>query len=175
MDLNKRFEQFMEDYGGTPNVGPPSPGYTAIDDVDANVQDLGNAEWIDKLNYYLSQLSNQPYINPYGVLQQLRMKLNMIGLDFERPLFVGDSGEVDSKLSMGAGRNGYLDLHKGTIGHDDGISNRVPGGLKIHFSFAKANGRYSINAKIVAGKVDNGDDHESPAFPVNPVGPTKVG
>jgi hypothetical protein len=167
MTLRKKFELFLatEDYGGRPSVGPPATGYQAIDDVDRTAWNFNNPEFLDGLNFYLSQLQGHLYINPYGILQQLRGKLQLVGLDFDKPLFVGEKGTVDVEVRGWGGRSGYLD-NKGTIGNDDGISHIVPEGLKLVFVFSKTQGRYALSATIEKGHAKNGREyHSNASFP----------
>lgn len=177
MTFNEKFKKFLatEDYGGHPVQSPPATGYQSIDGPERGAFNFANPEYLDGLNFYLHQLSKSPYLNPYGILQQVRGKLNLIGLDFDKPLFVGDKGVVAMPLKGWGGRTGYLD-NKGTIGTDDGISHILPGGLKIVFTFEKTNGQYYLSVKAEKGQVDgDGPIYDShPSFPHDTVvGPVK--
>ncbi len=152
MDINKKFNLFLEDYPGNPHQGPITAGYTAIDDVDTSVYKY-TPEFVDKLNFYLADLKSAPAINPYTALTMLRMKFNMIGIDFGKPLLTGDSGHVNIPLLKYGGKYG-VDLKTGSIGRDNGWGEDAPG-FYIHLDYLKHDGRWTLSAKIEKGSGDN--------------------
>lgn len=154
MDLSKQFNKFLqEEIMGTPQPGPVSAGYTPVDDVDTNVADF-SSKFVDKLNFWLKDLSNKPFINPYSSLTMLRMKLNMIGIEFNKPNLIGNYGEVNIPLLKYGGKYGQLD-NSGNIGWSNGFSGAESPGFHIHLNYSNADGKWTLSGKVEKGAGDD--------------------
>jgi hypothetical protein len=159
MLLDKKFEQFLKEdpdsnvntMQGAPKVGPmDSPSGNSADDVDVSIANIHRQNVLDRINGYLNAVTAKPYINPYTPINQIRNKLMIAGLQFEEPYFVGESGIIEKKLVQFGGRFGW-DPFVGDVVSDDGLSHKIPGGLKIVFRWIKQSGLYSIDARIMKG------------------------
>lgn len=145
----------------TPEVAPMTTTQ-AVDDVDTAAHSVEHDDVLDKLNAYCQSLTHQQYMNPYYPLHTLWRKLSLIGINFNLKalMLIGDSGHVSVPLTQFGGRYGILDLENDPLGlghdhgyvqQDDGISHRLPGGLKLTVAFVKTGGVYSLSAKIEHG------------------------
>jgi hypothetical protein len=148
----KTYSQLVEFVGFNYPTVAPITGVQAYDDVDnaagpQSVEDPGN---LDRLNAYISQINDHQYINPYYAINTLWRKLQVIGLNFDlRSMhFHGEqSGNIELPLTQFGGRYGYLGTD-GSISHDDGISHRIPGGLKLVLHWVNINGVYTVDGRI---------------------------
>ena len=132
---------------GDPQVAPVA-GPFAVDDVNTSAYRVEDPEVLTMLNGFLSSLTQRTFLNPYYPLQQAFTKLQSVGLSF--PLrgvnLGGDTGTVFLPVSQFGGRLG-MDLD-GTWIDDDGISNRVPGGLSLKVDYSSHNGEYSVGMQL---------------------------
>lgn len=145
----------------------PVAGPVAVDDVNVNAYRVEDPEVLSMLNGFLSSLTKKPFINPYYPVQQAAGKLQSVGLSF--PLrgvnLGGDSGCVYLPVSQFGGRVGW-DLD-GSWLNDDGISNRVPGGISLKVDYSSNNGEYSVGLQLVNAS-------EAPSMPFGEAAPTSV-
>jgi hypothetical protein len=164
-DIQKKFTQFLAEAAGDQGqahgramVGAP-PGVVSADDVTFNASRIEDPEIVQRLNAYLASASATPVMNPYFLLMRIQDKLGQIGLHFEIPTFVGNSGSVEKPLKQFGGRYGYAPTSPkddGSVGYpeiksDDGISQRHPGGLNIKFTWTCFKGLYTIDAQLLPG------------------------
>jgi len=163
MNIQKKFEIFLKedtaDAGqayGRALVGAP-PGVPAVDDVVGAGFNIEDPDTVHRLNAYLSH-AGTPVMNPYFLIKRIQDKLMQVGLHFDVPTLVGNSGEVSVPLSQFGGTYGYKPTsgQANGVGYPevsstDGISDRVPGGLNIKFDWTCFRGLYTIGTEIVPG------------------------
>ena len=110
-----------------------------------NIQD---ADVLKKVNAFVGSIADCEYLKPQFAVDQLREKLQRIGLTVSPCDMEGDSGKVTCEVKQFGGRFG-----KDTDGsdlNDDGISHRKEGGLKLEFNWEKqTNNTYKVFANLV--------------------------
>jgi hypothetical protein len=110
-----------------------------------NIQD---ADVLKKVNAFVGSIADCEYLKPQFAVDQLREKLQRIGLTVSPCDMEGDSGKVTCEVKQFGGRFG-----KDTDGsdlNDDGISHRKEGGLKLEVSYETLkNGTSKVYAKLV--------------------------
>ena len=136
----------------TPEISPIATPQ-AVDDVDSAAHSVEKPEMLEKLNSYTHDIANHQYMNPYYPLNALWKKLMMIGINFDlkKILMTGEQGRVEVPLSQFGGRFGVLGSPDGYVSGDDGIKDRVPGGLNLVVTYQKTGGVYSLDATIEHG------------------------
>ena len=158
----------------TPEVAP-MVAPQAVDDVDTAAHSIEQPDVLDKLNAYCHGIANHQYINPYYPLHALWRKLMLIGINFDLKslMLIGDHGRVSVPLNQFGGRYGVLGTmpdptghDDGYVEHDDGISHRIPGGLKLTVTFQKIAGIYTLTAQIEHGSAMVGFGEEAADKPV---------
>jgi len=152
MNKTKSFTDLREWLGwNTPEVAPIAAPQ-AVDDVDTAAFSVEQPDVLDKLNGYCHGIANHQYINPYYPLNALWQKLSIIGLNFDpkKILLTGEQGRVTVPLTQFGGRYGILGGPE-LVSQDDGISNRIPGGLELVVAHQKTGGVYTLNVEIQHG------------------------
>jgi hypothetical protein len=111
-----------------------------------------NQNILDKLNGYCHELSSGQFVNPYYPINKLWTKLSLIGINFDvkSVMFSGSIGTVRVPLNQFGGRYGVLG-GPSYVSSDDGISNRLPGGLTLVISHTNIHGVYTLDAHIENG------------------------
>ncbi len=172
MNIQEKFTRFLKeepsDSGqahGFARVGAPG-GIPSVDDVVmGDAFNIDNPEMLRKLNGYLVAAAASPVINPYFLLKRVQDKLSQIGLQFELPTLVGETGTVSKPLTQFGGVYGYEKprgeaYKKGDTGSvnfpkirkGDGITDRIPGGVDIRVHWTCHKGLYTLEVELVAGK-----------------------
>ena len=149
----KTYKDIKEWVGwNTPEVAPIATPQ-AVDDVDSAAFSVEKPEILEKLNAYCHDIANHQYINPYYPLNTLYKKLMLVGINFDlkKILMTGEQGRVEVPLSMFGGRFGVLGAPGSFVSSDDGITNRVPGGLNLVVTYQKTGGVYTLDATIQRG------------------------
>ncbi len=127
----------------------PVAGVYAVDDVDVNPSQIDDPEVLTMLNGFLASLTKKTFINPYYPVQQAFAKLSAVGLSFQlRGLDLGgDTGVVLIPVSHFGGRLGRnLD---GSWADNDGISEKIPGGIFLKVTYTQTNGEFVVNMQLV--------------------------
>jgi hypothetical protein len=137
-------EHLKEDHGqgvGVSTSNSPEDGSIGVH----NIQD---ADVLKKVNAFVGSIADCEYLKPQFAVDQLREKLQRIGLTVSPCDMEGDSGKVTCEVKQFGGRFG-----KDTDGsdlNDDGISHRKEGGLKLEVSYETLkNGTSKVYAKLV--------------------------
>jgi hypothetical protein len=137
-------EHLKEDHGqgvGVSTSNSPEDGSIGAH----NIQD---ADVLKKVNAFVGSIADCEYLKPQFAVDQLREKLQRIGLTVSPCDMEGDSGKVTCEVKQFGGRFG-----KDTDGsdlNDDGISHRKEGGLKLEVSYETLkNGTSKVYAKLV--------------------------
>ena len=117
-------------------------------DEDGNLMDLSDDSVVEKLNAFVGSIAEREYLKPQFAVDELREKLQRIGLTCGACDIEGDKGNVTVELKQFGGRFG-----KDTDGsdiNDDGISHKKEGGLKMEVSYETLkNGTSKVYAKLV--------------------------
>lgn len=141
----KTFKQHIKE-GQTIGVGT-----TATNDIEDSAVGLFNIEDADvlkKVNAFVGSVADREYLNPQAAIDQLREKLNNIGLTVSEVDIEGANGTVNAEVKQFGGRFGK-DIDGSDI-NDDGISHRKEGGLKLEVKYETLqNGTSKVYAKLV--------------------------
>ena len=111
--------------------------------------DLANPTVLQRVNAFVGSIADREYLIPEAAFQQLRNFMLRIGLQFPK-VDLPESGSISLPLSQWGGRFGKdLDTPYDEFVNDDGITDRVPGGLSLDIKTeAVANGSWKVYAKI---------------------------
>jgi len=147
----KRMKTLREWAGFGEPQNTPVGGVFAADDVSVNTSQVEDPEVLGMLNGFLSSLTNRTYINPYYPVHLAWIKLQAVGLSFEmRTIDLGgDQGCVYVPCTQFGGRLGR-DVD-GTWVNDDGLSNKIPGGISLKINYQQEEGQFSVSMQLVVG------------------------
>ena len=143
----KTFKQHVNEHsynGG--QVG--SDTSNSVEDGAAGAHNIQDAAVLQKVNAFVGSIAEREYLQPQFAVDELREKLQRIGLTCSACVLEGPSGKETVELKQFGGRFG-----KDTDGsdiNDDGISHRKEGGLKMELSYETLkNGASRVYAKLV--------------------------
>jgi hypothetical protein len=157
-DIDRLFQSKLTESPQMPwNRGDNGPlgtwrsGDETVDDPAHNPSQIENNNMLNRLNAFLSAISNRQFVNPYTPLAEVATKLEFVGLSFamQKVAFAGDRGSITMPLTQWGGRYG-MDMD-GQVKSDDGISYKIPGGLGIRFTWVVIKGFYTMDIQIVPG------------------------
>ena len=140
----KSFSKFLKEGVGT------SDQQIAVDNG-INPSEIQNPRVLKALNAYVGAIANMEYMLPEHALNKLKEKLGRLGFSFGRiPEMTEKSGSYDLPLSLFGGRYGKdLDTPYDEIVNDDGISNKIEGGLALKIQYEMtSNNSCKVFAKI---------------------------
>ena len=142
----KNFKEFLKETGAvgiTHQTSPNVDGYDTFNITDPSV--------LKRVNAFVGSIGDREYLVPEGAVGQLRNFLMRIGLQFPKVEMPEGSGSVTVPLSQWGGRFGKTaETDFDEFVNDDGITNRVEGGLSIKIESETAkNGSCKVYAKIV--------------------------
>ena len=111
--------------------------------------DVANPDVLKRVNAFVGSIADREYLIPEAAIQQLRNFMLRIGLQFPK-VDLPEGGAISLPLSQWGGRFGKdLDTPYDEFVNDDGITDRVPGGLSLDIKTeAVANGSWKVYAKI---------------------------
>ena len=111
--------------------------------------DVANPDVLKRINTFVGSIADREYLIPEAAIQQLRNFMLRIGLQFPK-VDLPESGSISLPLSQWGGRFGKdLDTPYDEFVNDDGITDRVPGGLSLDIKTESvANGSWKVYAKI---------------------------
>ena len=140
----KTFKETLKEDLNTMGVGVTTSNSPEDGNIGAhNIQDPAV---LQKVNAFVGSIGDREYINPQGAVEQLKVKLNTLGLDFDAKL--DGSGTQTAEMTQYGGRMGKDT--DGTDLNDDGISHRKEGGLKVEIKHETLqNGSSKVYAKLV--------------------------
>ena len=146
----KTFKQHVKEHVqgkyGAGNVGTATSN--SVEDGAAGAHNIQDAAVLQKVNAFVGSIAEREYLKPQFAVDELREKLQRIGLTCGACDIEGDKGNVTVELKQFGGRFG-----KDTDGadiNDDGISHRKEGGLKMEVSYETLkNGTSKVYAKLV--------------------------
>ena len=131
---------------GAGNVGTATSN--AVEDGNIGAHNIQDSEVLKRVNAFVGSIAEREYMKPQFAVDELREKLQRIGLTVSPVDMIGDSGKVTAEVKQFGGRFG-----KDTDGsdiNDDGISHRKEGGLKMEVSYETLkNGTSKVYAKLV--------------------------
>ena len=145
---------------GLPQVDPVG-GMSAADDVNVNTTKIEDPEVLNMLNGFLASLCQRQFINPYYPIHLAWIKLSAVNLSFPiRGLDLGgDSGVVYVPVTHQGGRLGKnLD---GSWADNDGISEKIPGGLMLKIEYSLVEGMYSVALALCTEDQSTGLDADA--------------
>jgi hypothetical protein len=120
----------------------------SVEDSSIGVHNIADADVLKRVNAFVGSIAEREYMKPQFAVDELREKLQRIGLTVSPCDMAGDSGKVTAEVKQFGGRFG-----KDTDGsdiNDDGISHRKEGGLKMEVSYETLkNGTSKVYAKLV--------------------------
>ena len=142
----KTFKQHVKE--GMSPLGVGVSTSNAVEDSALGAHNIDNPDVLKRVNAFVGAISEREFIKPQHAIDELREKLNRIGLNVSAVDMNGDNGKVTAEVKQFGGRFG-----KDTDGsdiNDDGISNRKESGLKLEVSYETLkNGTSKVYAKLV--------------------------
>ena len=141
----KSFNSFIKEGG----IGTSDQNMAV--DLGINTAAITNPQVIRRLNAYVGAIANMEYMLPEHALNKLKEKLGRVGFSFGAiPEMTEKSGSFDLPLSLFGGRYGKdLDTPHDEIVNDDGISNKIEGGLALKIQYEMlSNNSCKVFAKI---------------------------
>ena len=143
----KTFKQHVKEHnysGG--QVGTATSN--AVEDGAISAANIQDPDVLKRVNAFVGSIAEREYLKPQFAVDELREKLQRIGLTCGACDIEGDKGNVTVELKQFGGRFG-----KDTDGsdvNDDGISHRKEGGLKLNVEYETLkNGTSKVYAKLV--------------------------
>ena len=141
----KTFKQHIKE-GGSYGVG--TPHQTSVEDGSMGAHNIHEPAILQRVNAFVSSISEREYIQPESALSQLEARLSSIGLQLKDAITINDkSGTFESALVFNGGRFG-----KDTDGsdiNDDGISHKVGKELKLKGRYETLeNGAVKVYAEL---------------------------
>ena len=140
----KSFNSFIKE-----NVGTSDQNMAV--DMSINPSAISNPNVVRRLNAYVGAIANMEYMLPEHALNKLKEKLGRLGFSFGRiPEMPDKSGSFDLPLWLFGGRYGKdLDTPYDEIVNDDGISNKIEGGLALKIQYEMtSNNSCKVFAKV---------------------------
>ena len=124
---------------------------TSVDVNGQDTYDITNPDVLKRVNAFVGSIADREYLIPENAVDQLRNFLMRIGLTFPK-VEIPESGGVTVPLSQWGGRfgkDGNVDFDE--FVNDDGITNRVEGGLslRVETEAVGKTGSWKVYAKIV--------------------------
>ena len=166
----KRFSKFLAE--DTLALAKGQTGFASDSAGEISVFDIANPDAIDRLNFAISETLAGTVSNPFTLVQRVRNKLALVGLHFELaeiphiPDLALDAPDnpsppviIEMPLTQWGGKI-YKDPDSGEIITDDGISEKVPGGLNMRLEFRKWRGRVNVSAIILPNDTDDEGEGE---------------
>ena len=140
----KKFKEYLAETGA---VGVQNQASVDIDGYDTF--DISNPSVLKRVNAFVGSIGDREYLIPESAVHQLRNFLMRIGLQFPK-VDLPENGAVTAPLSQWGGRFGKdLDTPFDEFVNDDGITDRLPGGLSLEIKTeAVANGSWKVYATI---------------------------
>jgi hypothetical protein len=142
----KTFKQHVKE--GMSPLGVGVSTSNAVEDGSIGAHNIQEPEVLKRVNAFVGSIADREFIKPQHAVDELREKLNRIGLTVSDVSLEGESGKITAEVKQFGGRFG-----KDTDGsdiNDDGISHKKEGGLKMEVSYETLkNGTSKVYAKLV--------------------------
>ena len=146
----KTFKQHVKEHKGSEKTAAAVGSQTtnSVEDSAIGVHNIHDADVLKRVNAFVGSIAEREYMKPQFAVDELREKLQRIGLTVSPCDIEGDSGKVTAEVKQFGGRFG-----KDTDGsdiNDDCISHKKEGGLKMEVSYETLkNGTSKVYAKLV--------------------------
>ena len=142
----KTFKQHVKE--GMSPLGVGVTTSNSPEDGSIGVHNIHTPEVLERVNAFVSSIADREFIKPQQAIDELKEKLQRIGLTCGDCPIEGPNGQTTVEVKQFGGRFG-----KDTDGsdlNDDGISHRKEGGLKMEVSYETLkNGTSKVYAKLV--------------------------
>ena len=142
----KNFNQYVTEAGtGAAGIWNQTPiTYNQTDPFD-----VANPDVLKRVNAFVGSIADREYLIPEAAIQQLRNFMMRIGVQFPK-VDLPEGGAISLPLSQWGGRFGKdLDTPYDEFVNDDGITDRLPGGLSLEIKTETvANGSWKVYAAI---------------------------
>jgi len=148
----RTFKQYVkESHGGYTgdSQGVGTQGMeNSIEDSNIGAHNIHDPEVLKRVNAFVGSIADREYLKPQFAIDELREKLQRVGLTVSDVALEGDKGKLTAEVKQFGGRFG-----KDTDGsdiNDDGISHKKEGGLKMSIDYETLkNGTSKVYAKLV--------------------------
>ena len=147
----KTFKQHVKEGHMQAKYGAGNVGVATSDspeDSALGAHNIQDPDVLQRVNAFVGSIAEREYLKPQFAVDELREKLQRIGLTCGACDIEGDKGNVTVELKQFGGRFG-----KDTDGsdvNDDGISHKKEGGLKLEISHELLQtGTSKVYAKLV--------------------------
>ena len=141
----KNFNQYVTEVTGAAGLWNQTPvTYNQTDPFD-----LANPSVLKRVNAFVGSIADREYLIPEAAIEQLRNFLMRVGVQFPK-VDLPEGGAISLPLSQWGGRFGKdLDTPFDEFVDDDGITDRLPGGLSLEIKTETvANGSWKVYAAI---------------------------
>ena len=145
----KTFKHHVKEHKGSEKTAAAVGSQTtnSVEDSSIGAHNIQDEAVLQRVNGFVGSISEREYLKPQFAVDELREKLQRIGLTCGACDIEGDKGNVTVELKQFGGRFG-----KDTDGadiNDDGISHKKEGGLKMNVSYETLkNGTSKVYAKL---------------------------
>jgi|SRR5210317_1507340 hypothetical protein len=145
----KTFKQHIKESGYEGDaMGVGTMDQNSVEDSALGAHNIQDPDVLKRVNAFVGSIAEREYLQPQQAVDELREKLQRIGLTVSPVVMEGDNGKVSAEVKQFGGRFG-----KDTDGadiNDDGISHKKDGGLKLEVSYETLkNGTSKVYAKLV--------------------------
>ena len=147
----KTFKQHIKEYKGMyvgDAQGVGTQVQNSIEDGSIGVHNIHEPAVLERVNAFVSSIGAREFLNPQQAVDELKEKLQRIGLTVSACNLEGEKGNITVEVKQFGGRFG-----KDTDGsdiNDDGISHKKEGGLKMEVSYETLKtGTSKVYAKLV--------------------------
>ena len=125
--------------------------YGSLDDGGVNLYAIEDDRVLEKINYALQKVNDEPASDPNSRLVEIKKVLALAALDFDHTIFEANEDDpvTEIPLTQFGGRKGFTP-EDGYV-DDDGISHRT-GGIKYGLRIEATKGRgglWSLDAKVM--------------------------
>ncbi len=125
--------------------------YGSLDDGGVNLYAIEDSRVLEKINYALQKVNDEPASDPNSRLVEIKKVLALAALDFDHTIFEANEDDpvTEIPLTQFGGRKGFTP-QDGYV-DDDGISHRT-GGIKYGLRIEATKGRgglWSLDAKVM--------------------------
>jgi hypothetical protein len=162
--LIEQYDLFHTINEGGKGMMVPGLNSNQASDGSVGLHELDKPEMIERINAFIAAfLSNVPQagtLDPRGLLVQLRVELNKIGLDFKYDGKHYPQEHMEFSLTQFGGRKG-IDNNAKKL-EDDGIEHRLGHKLKLvmDMNHPPEMGFHKIEAKVVSGEGSGEPSHD---------------
>ena len=144
----KTFKQHVKEGSDKTAAAVGSQTTNSVEDSALGPHNIQDPDVLKRVNAFVGSIAEREYLRPQFAIDELREKLQRIGLTVSPVDLEGDNGKVTAEVKQFGGRFG-----KETDGsdiNDDGISHKKEGGLKLNVEYETLkNGTSKVYAKLV--------------------------